>query len=162
MPMTSSLFSPTTGIREKPLRSASDSTCRTFLSRSAKTMSVRGTMTSRTIVSPNSNTEWIISRSPGSMTRRSPSRSTSPRRSSSDSAGPSLAPRPGVSALPAASSSRGSGPSAWTVGNEHPRRGPGQLPVVLTAQGNRPDPGHDVQQRGHARQGDEERVPAGA
>src|SRR5439155_1323025 len=77
MPMTSSLFSPTTGIREKPLRSASDSTCRTFLSRSAKTMSVRGTMTSRTIVSPNSNTEWIISRSPGSMTRRSPSRSTS-------------------------------------------------------------------------------------
>ena len=33
-----------------------------------KTMSVRGTITSRTIVSPSSNTEWIISRSPDSMT----------------------------------------------------------------------------------------------
>ena len=34
------------------------------------TMSVRGTITSRTMVSPSSNTEWIISRSSGSMTLR--------------------------------------------------------------------------------------------
>ena len=32
-----------------------------------KTMSVRGTITSRTMVSPSSNTEWIIIRSPASM-----------------------------------------------------------------------------------------------
>ena len=67
MPTTSSSFSPTTGIREKPLRRASESACSTVLSRSMKTMSVRGTMTSRTMVSPSSNTEWTIWRSPGSM-----------------------------------------------------------------------------------------------
>src|SRR5215475_2076111 len=116
MPMTSSSFSPTTGIREKPLRSARDSTWRTFLSRSAKTMSVRGTMTTRTIVSPSSNTEWIIARSSGSMTLRSSSRSTRPRSSSADSAGPSRPIRPGVSTLAVATSSRGSGPSARTRG----------------------------------------------
>src|SRR5215470_12773813 len=116
MPMTSSMFSPTTGIREKPLRSARDNTWRTFLSRSAKTMSVLGTMTSRTIVSPSSNTEWIIARSPGSMTLRSSRRSTRPRSSSSDSPEPSRPLRPGVSALAVATSSRGSGPSARTTG----------------------------------------------
>src|SRR5215471_3785057 len=116
MPMTSSLFSPTTGIREKPLRSARDSTWRTFLSRSAKTMSVRGTMTSRTIVSPSSNTEWIMARSSGSMTRRSSSKSTRPRSSSSDSPDPSRPLRPGVSTLAVATSRRGSGPSARTTG----------------------------------------------
>src|SRR5215470_3381245 len=116
MPITSSLFSPTTGIRENPLRNARDSTWRTFLSRSAKTMSVRGTMTSRTIVSPSSNTEWIIARSSGSMTLRSPSRSTRPRSSSSDSPEPSRPLRPGVSTLAVATSSRGSGPSARTMG----------------------------------------------
>src|SRR5215831_19470448 len=116
MPMTSSSFSPTTGIREKPLRSARDSTWRTFLSRSAKTMSVRGTMTTRTIVSPSSNTEWIIARSSGSMTLRSSSRSTRPRSSSSDSPDPSRPLRPGVSTLAVATSSRGSGPRARTTG----------------------------------------------
>src|SRR5215471_12091434 len=79
-------------------------------------MSVRGTMTSRTIVSPRSKTEWIIARSPGSMTRRSSSRSTRPRSSSSDSPEPSRPLRPGVSTLAAATSSRGSGPSARTTG----------------------------------------------
>ena len=33
---------------------------RSVLCRSMKTMSVRGTITSRTMVSPSSNTEWII------------------------------------------------------------------------------------------------------
>ena len=56
-----------TGMREKPLRSASDSAWSRVLSRSMNTMSVRGTMTSRTIVSPSSNTERTISRSPGSI-----------------------------------------------------------------------------------------------
>src|SRR5215475_2918751 len=102
MPTTSSSFSPTTGIRENPLRSAKDSTWRTFLSRSANTMSVRGTMTSRTIVSPSSNTELIIARSPG------------------------------------------------------------PLPLILTAQGDRPGPGHQVQHGGQAGQRDEVGVPAGA
>ena len=42
MPTTSSWFSPTTGIREKPLRRASESACSTVLSLSMNTMSVRG------------------------------------------------------------------------------------------------------------------------
>ena len=116
MPITSSSFSPTTGIREKPLRRASESACRTVLPRSTKTMSVRGTMTSRTIVSPSSNTDCIIALSPGSITRRCSSRSTRPRSSSSEAGAPSREPRPGVSALPTASSTRGSGPSTRTTG----------------------------------------------
>ena len=69
MPTTSSSFSPITGMREKPLRSASESACRRVLSRSMNTMSVRGTITSRTIVSPSSNTEWIICALAGSISR---------------------------------------------------------------------------------------------
>ena len=67
MPTTSSSFSPTTGIREKPLRSASESACSTVLSASMNTMSVRGTITSLTMVSPSSKTERTMSRSPGSI-----------------------------------------------------------------------------------------------
>ena len=59
--------SPTTGMRLKPLRSASDIAWRSVLCRSMNTTSVRGTMTSRTIVSPSSKTEWIITRSRSSM-----------------------------------------------------------------------------------------------
>ena len=54
-------------MREKPLRRARESACSTVLSLSMNTMSVRGTMTSRAMVSPSSNTERTISRSPGSM-----------------------------------------------------------------------------------------------
>ena len=43
---------------------------RRFLCRSMKTTSLRGTITSRTMVSPSSKTEWIIFRSPDSITRR--------------------------------------------------------------------------------------------
>ena len=68
MPTMSSSFSPITGIREKPLRRARDSAWRSVLSRSMDTMSVRGTITSRTRVSPSSKTEWIIWRSSASMT----------------------------------------------------------------------------------------------
>ena len=107
----SSRFSPITGIREKPLRRASDIAWRSVLVRSMKTTSVRGTITSRTMVSPSSKTEWIICRSPDSMTLLASARSTSSRSSASEANGPSLKPRPGVSALPIRISSRGSGPS---------------------------------------------------
>ena len=115
MPITSSWFSPTTGIREKPLRRASESAWRRVLSRSTKTMSVRGTITSRTIVSPSSKTEWIMARAPGSITWRCSSRSTRPR-SSSSVPNASRDPRPGVSTLPRASSSRGRGPRIRVTG----------------------------------------------
>ena len=75
------------------------------------TTSVRGTITSRTRVSPSSKTEWIICRSPDSMTLLASARSTSSRSSASEANGPSLKPRPGVIALPTRISSRGSGPS---------------------------------------------------
>ncbi len=57
-------------MRENPLRRCSDRAWPSVLSRSMKTISVRGTITSRTIVSPSSKTDRTISRSPGSMTLR--------------------------------------------------------------------------------------------
>ena len=74
-------------------------------------MSVRGTITSRATVSPSSKTEWIISRSCASITELSPARSTRSRSSDSLWNGPSRYPRPGVTALPSATSTRASGPS---------------------------------------------------
>ena len=67
----------------------SDMACRRVLSWLIVTMSVRGTMTSRTTVSPSSKTEWIISRSPSSMTAVSPAMSSRSRSSASLWNGPS-------------------------------------------------------------------------
>ena len=55
--MMSSTFSPTTGILECPLRTASDVACPAVLSLSIHTISVRGTITSRAGVSPSSKTD---------------------------------------------------------------------------------------------------------
>ena len=68
-------------------------------------------MTSRAIVSPSSNTEWIMLRSPDSTTPRSSAMSTSSRSSTSEENGPSRKPRPGVIALPTRISSVATGPS---------------------------------------------------
>src|SRR5256886_6935618 len=110
MPSTSSTFSPITGILEKPERMKRASACRTVLSASIHTVSVRGTMTSRTIVSPSEKTEWIISRSPCSTTPRCSARSTSSRSSTVVENGPSRNPLPGVTALPTRISRLASGP----------------------------------------------------
>ena len=56
-PTMSSTFSPITGIRECPLRTASDVAWPAVLSSSIHTISVRGTITSRAGVSPSSNTD---------------------------------------------------------------------------------------------------------
>ena len=74
------------------------------------TISVRGTITSRTMVSPSSNTDRTISRSPGSMTLRCSRKSTRPRSSDLPASGPTVVPRPRVSTLPAATTIRGIGP----------------------------------------------------
>ena len=66
MPITLSRFSSITGILVKPERSASESPWRSVLSPSIQTISVLGTINSRIKVSPNSNTDWIISRSDSS------------------------------------------------------------------------------------------------
>ena len=83
-------------------------------------MSVRGTMTSRAIVSPSANTEWIMSRSPCSTKPRCSARSTSSRSSTCEANGPSRKPLPGVNALPIRISSDASGfrtrPSQRTIG----------------------------------------------
>jgi hypothetical protein len=107
----SSTFSAITGMREKPLRSARASAWGTDLLLSIHTISVRGTMTSRAMVSPSWKTDWIISRSPCSTTPRCSAMSTSSRSSTSDENGPSRKPRPGVRALPSQISRLGSGPS---------------------------------------------------
>ena len=109
-PTTSSTFSPMTGMRLNPLRRASASAWRTVLVRSIQTTSVRGTMTSRAMVSPSSNTEWIMLRSPDSTTPRSSAMSTSSRSSTSEENGPSRKPRPGVIMLPTRISSVAMGP----------------------------------------------------
>ena len=107
-------------MRENPLRSASASPCRTDLVRSIQTISVRGTITSRAMVLPSSNTDWIICRSPCSTTPRCSAMSTSSRSSTSEENGPSRNPRPGVIALPSRVSSAASGlnsrPSTRTAG----------------------------------------------
>ena len=84
------------------------------------TMSVRGTITSRTMVSPRSKTEWIICRSPDSITSLASARSTSSRSSASVANGPSVKPLPGVSALPIRISSRGNGPSTVVTATSGP------------------------------------------
>ena len=76
-------------MREKPLRSASEIAWRSVLVASTNTISVRGTMSSRTMVSPSSNTEWIICRSSSSMTSLASARSTSSRSSACEANGPS-------------------------------------------------------------------------
>ena len=63
--------------------------CAIVLVRSIQTISVRGTMTSRTRVSPSSKTDAIMSRSPRSTTPRSSARSTRSRSSASVANGPS-------------------------------------------------------------------------
>ncbi len=107
----SSTFSPITGTRLNPLRSASASACRRFLELSTNTTSGRGTITSRAMVSPRENTDWIMLRSPASTTPRSSAMSTSSRSSTSVENGPSRKPRPGVIALPSRISSVDTGPS---------------------------------------------------
>ena len=76
------------------------------------TMSVRGTITSRTMVSPSSKTEWIILRSTASITSDSLARSTRSRSSFSDANGPCRKPRPGVTTLPTRTSRPATGPSS--------------------------------------------------
>ncbi len=68
MPMTLSMFSEITGIREWPLFRVTSRTSSSVAEASTQTMSGRGTMTSRTTVSVNSKMEWIISRSSAWMT----------------------------------------------------------------------------------------------
>ncbi len=54
-----------------------------------KITSLRGTITSRTVVSPSSKTEWIIRRSPASISADDSAKSTSSRSSVSVENGPS-------------------------------------------------------------------------
>ena len=68
MPSTSSICPACTGIRLKPAASAVSSAPVTEVSASTVTMSGRGTMTSRTTVSPKSMIEWMKARSSPSMT----------------------------------------------------------------------------------------------
>ena len=83
MPTTSSTCCSTAGIRLNPTSSARSRAASTVSSAPMVTMSGRGTITSRTTVSPNSMMEWIRARSSVSIT--SPSRATSAMASSSDS-----------------------------------------------------------------------------
>lgn len=80
------------------------------LYRSMTTRSVRGTMTSRTSVSPSSKTECTMRRSSSSISDSASARSTSARSSASEANGPCRKPLPGVRALPMRISSEGIGP----------------------------------------------------
>ena len=159
--MTSSRFSPITGMRLKPLRSASDIAWRSVLWRSMKTTSVRGTITSRTIVSPSSKTEWIIARSPDSMTWLASARSTSSRSSASEENGPSLKPLPGVRVLPTRISSCGSGPRIRVEDHDEPGAEQRDPLGVLPAEVRGPDADRRrTRRRPSTQHRDEHREPA--
>ena len=81
------------------------------------TSSVRGTITSRTMVSPSSKTECTIRRSSSSISDSDSARSTAARSSASLANGPRLKPFPGVSALPSRISSPGTGPITRASGS---------------------------------------------
>ena len=102
-----------------------------------------------------------MARAPGSMTWRCSSRSTRPR-SSSSVPNASRDPRPAVSTLPRASSSRGMGPRTRVTGYSTSAAHQGHGALVLPAQDPRPDPGQDVQHGGHDDKDQQEHVPAGA
>ncbi|CAM5254699.1 hypothetical protein SANTM175S_01934 [Streptomyces antimycoticus] len=86
------------------------------LKRSMTTRSVRGTITSRTRVSPSSKTEWTMRRSSSSISDSCSARSTRARSSASEANGPLRKPLPGVSALPRRISSGGMGPMTRASG----------------------------------------------
>jgi hypothetical protein len=111
----SSTFSPITGMRECPLRTARLIAWPAVLSLSIQIISVRGTITSRAGVSPSSKTDWIIRRSSAATTPRCWARSTTSRSSISDANGPLRRPRPGVSALARTTSNRLSGISSQEI-----------------------------------------------
>ena len=67
MPTTSSTPSPRTGSRDRPDSTERSSASRTVAVSAMSTMSMRGTITSRTMVSPNSMTEWMKLRSSDSI-----------------------------------------------------------------------------------------------
>ncbi len=117
IPTTSSSLSPVTGMRENPERRARVRACRMVLKRSMVTRSVRGTMTSRTSVSPSSKTECTIRRSSSSINDSFSARSTSARSSASEAKGPRRKPLPGVSALPMRISREGMGPMIRASGS---------------------------------------------
>ncbi len=98
----------------------------TVASRSSVTMSVRGSITSRTIVSLNSKIEWMSSRSSFSSTSRSVASSTM-LSSCSSLEKVALRGRPGVTRLPIATSASASGPIA--------RRTPRMRPPVTRRRG---------------------------
>ena len=114
-----------------------------------KTTSLRGTITSRTEVSPSSKTEWIILRSPDSMTLDASAMSTSSRSSVSVENGPSLKPRPGVSALPTRISSRGSGPRTRVIAAQRAGRAERDGVGVLAAERARADADHHERDHQH-------------
>ena len=91
--------SPTTGTRLNPLRIITSTASSTRNSPPTVTMSGRGTITSRTTVSPNSMICSMRSRSSSSITSSSTATSARASSSSSDTKGPSLRPLPGSSTL---------------------------------------------------------------
>ena len=95
MPSMSSVFSPYTGMRDMPLSIARSMHSATVASAPTVTMSVRGTMISRTTVSPKSMIDSIRSRSDSSMTACSMASSARARISSSVTNGPFFRPLPG-------------------------------------------------------------------
>ena len=93
---------------------------------STVTMSVRGTITSRTTVSVNSKTEWMSSRSSSSRTSSSVASSTMLSSCSSLRRTATRAMRPGVTRLPSATSPCASGPrmtrTPRTIGAAQPQQ----------------------------------------
>src|SRR5712692_7604742 len=135
-PTVSSMVSRYTGTRVKPCSSMRSSTVFRSASASTQIMSGRGTMTSRTTVSPNSKIELIIWRSCVSMTSSDSATSSIDMISSSEATGPRGRPWPGrinrktrLMAISSVTSGRSAVPSPHRPGREqHHLVGPLQHP----------------------------------
>ena len=105
----SSASSPISGMRDTPFSRNSAIPSATVCPVSSVIMSVRGTITSRTMVSLNSKIEWISSRSSTSSTSRSVASSTIDSSCSSLEKA-ALRGRPGVTRLPSTTRASAIGP----------------------------------------------------
>ena len=110
------------GSREKPRSMARSIASSIVSSASTATMSGRGSITSRTTVSPNSKIEWMSRRSSRSMTSSSAATSAIVRISSSVTNGPSFRPLPGSTTLAMPMSSREKPAQRREVGEEPQHR----------------------------------------
>ena len=164
MPTTSSSFSPTTGIREKPQRRASDSAWRSGLAALDEDHvgARHHDLAHEGVAELEDRVDHLAARRPRSRCARS-ARSTSSRSSASEANGPSRKPRPGRERVAEQrSAAAAAGRAAGRPGTSTPARGQRDRARRAGGRGCAARPRRARTNHGHTRGRDEERPPAGA